>query len=310
MASRRRSSGSRAYKFGGDWTATKLAVLAGYLRAYTTALSRKPSATRPFQKTYIDAFAGTGYWDASGTADSADPSQTALLPDPAGRESQGFLDGSARIALKTEPRFDRFVFIERSTRRHAQLEGLKAEFPDLAGSMTIRRGEANREIQALCAGNWSFQRAVLFLDPHGMQVEWATIESVAATQAVDLWVLFPLGIAVNRLLTRSGDIPESWRRRLNALLGTEDWYDDFYKVEGTLDLFGGDEGRLVKASIQTIGRYFNDRLKSVFAAVAEEPKVLVNSTNCPLYLLCFAVGNPRGASVALRIASHLLTKGV
>jgi hypothetical protein len=60
---------------------------------------------------------------------------------------------------------------------------------------------------------------------------------------------------------------------------------------------------------RTIGRYFNNRLKSIFAAVADEPKVLRNSANSPLYLLCFAVGNPRGAPIALRIANHLLKKG-
>ena len=33
----------------------------------------------------------------------------------------------------------------------------------------------------------------LFLDPYGMQVEWATIESIAHTQAIDLWLLFSAG---------------------------------------------------------------------------------------------------------------------
>ena len=42
----------------------------------------------------------------------------------------------------------------------------------------------------------------------------------------------------------------------------------------------------------------------------EHPRVLRNSANCPLYLLCFAVGNEKGAPIALRIANHLLTKGV
>ena len=28
--------------------------------------------------------------------------------------------------------------------------------------------------------------------------------------------------------------------------------------------------------------------------------------NCPLYLLCFAVGNKGGKDIALRIANHLL----
>jgi hypothetical protein len=34
--------------------------------------------------------------------------------------------------------------------------------------------------------------------------------------------------------------------------------------------------------------------------------VLRNSVGSPLYLLCFAVGNPSGRDIALRIASHLL----
>jgi three-Cys-motif partner protein len=74
-------------------------------------------------------------------------------------------------------------------------------------------------VQKLCDKDWTSRRAVLFLDPYGMQVEWRTIEAIAATKAIDLWLLFPLGIGVNRLLTKSGDIPESWRNRLNLLLG-------------------------------------------------------------------------------------------
>ncbi len=287
----------------------KLDVLAQYLARYTTALKEKPSKEHPFRKAYIDAFAGTGYRDARRGDPSGESSQTLLLAEPAEKEHQALLDGSARLALKTEPRFDRYVFIERSPERCAQLEALKSEFPHLASDIRIRQGDANAEIQDLCDKEWTSRRAVLFLDPYGMQVEWKTIEAIAATKSIDLWLLFPLGIGVNRLLTRSGDIPDSWRRRLNTLLGTEDWYEEFYRVESTPTLFG-DADRLVKATTETIGRYFNERLKSVFAAVAEDPKVLRNSANCPLYLLCFAVGNEKGAPIALRIANHLLTKGV
>ncbi len=121
-----------------------------------------------------------------------------------------------------------------------------------------------------------------------------------------MWLLFPLGIGVNRLLTKSGDIPEGWRRRLDLLLGTEDWYDEFYRVEREPTLFGGEHEHVVKATTATIGRYFVNRLRTVFAGVAQEPGVLRNSSNSPLYLLCFAVGNERGKSIALRIANHLL----
>jgi hypothetical protein len=77
-------------------------------------------------------------------------------------------------------------------------------------------------------------------------------------------------------------------------------------VEHAPTLFDTQETKVVKATMETIGRYFNDRLSGLFAGVAPEPKILLNSANCPLYLLCFAVANARGAPIALRIANHLL----
>jgi len=303
--SRKKGAGGRGkgHQFGGNWTTEKLDVVAEYLSAYTTALKNTP-----FRKGYIDAFAGTGYRDVRPESEVDLSSQSLPFPDLAEKEPQDLLEGSAVRALKTAPRFDSYVFIERSPARCKQLEELRSEFPHLASAIEIREGEANLEIQALCSKNWSSHRAVLFLDPYGMQVEWKTIDAIAKTKAIDLWVLFPLGIGVNRLLTKSGGIPRSWRRRLDLLLGTEDWYEEFYSVESTPTLFGKPEEQIVKATLDTIGQYFIRRLKTVFAGVADEPKVLLNSANCPLYLLCFAVGNPKGVKIALKIANHLLKK--
>ncbi|MBN1423039.1 hypothetical protein JXA88_00645 [Candidatus Fermentibacteria bacterium] len=72
------------------------------------------------------------------------------------------------------------------------------------------------------------------------------------------------------------------------------------------DLFGDEQARVEKATMETIGRYFNNRLRELFAGVAEPPGILKNKTNNPLYLLCFAVGSPTGQRTALRIANHLL----
>ena len=296
--------GRHSHRFGGTWTERKLEVLAGYLRSYTTALKNKPTPEKPFRKGFIDAFAGTGYRDARREDDDRRQEQLAF-PDLAGDEPQELLDGSARIALRIEPPFDTYIFIERDPVRCGELEKLRTAFPERQ-DIRILQGDANDVIRGLCDKDWSSHRAVLFLDPYGMQVEWTTIEAVAHTRAIDLWVLFPLGIGVNRLLTRSGDIPPSWRLRLDRLLGTEDWYDEFYEVETSPTLFGDDQDRVVKASTQTFGRYFNDRLRALFAGVAEEPGVLRNSVNNPLYLLCFAAANERGAPTALRIANHLL----
>jgi three-Cys-motif partner protein len=298
MSTKHRDKGHR---FGGEWTTRKLDVLAEYLASYTTALKKAR-----FEKLYIDAFAGTGCranWRRDEAGTSADDLP---LPDLAEPEPQMLLEGSARRALATNPAFERYVFIERRADRCAELEKLKAEFPDRADSIEIQRGDANDEIQALCTGSWRSRRAVLFLDPYGMQVDFGTIEAIAATQAIDLWVLFPLGIAVNRLLTKSGEIPESWRWRLDRLFGTESWYEEFYQIEMTPTLFDDGQERVVKATMENIGRYFNERLDSIFAGVAPRPGVLRNSRNNPLYLFCFAVGNPRGRDIALRIANHLL----
>lgn len=309
MARRRGRSTGKAHAFGGDWTRTKLEILAKYLAAYTKALHEKPTAARPFRKAYIDAFAGTGYrtMGRAGSDEVDDGDATNLVfPDLATPAPQELLDGSARIALKVEPHFDRYIFIEQRKKHVRELENLETEFPDLASRIQVTRGDANAEIQALCAKNWRDRRAVLFLDPYGMQVEWETIAAVAKTKAIDLWLLFPLGIGVNRLVTRTGEIPESWQRRLDVLLGTTSWREDFYAVEQTPMLFGDPQERVVKASVATIGRYFNDRLKSVFAEVAEHPAVLRNSVGNPLYLFCFAAGNAKGAPIACKIASSLL----
>lgn len=303
MAARSPAKPAKAHKFGGDWTSAKLHVLASYLSAYTKVMKNQRFVTA-----YIDAFAGSGYRGRR----SADPGGSLQFPDMAASASQQLLDGSARIALKTSPRFDRYIFIEQNAGRCAALEDLRTEFPDKSADIRIKQGEANAEIQALCARDWRAgkHKAVLFLDPYGLQVEWATVEAVAKTGSIDLWLLFPLGIGVSRLATRSGDIPESWRNRLNLLLGTEAWYDAFYRVESLPTLFGSEEDRVVKASHDVMGRYFIDRLRTAFPVVADDPLVLRNSSNCPLYLFCFAAGNGgRGGETALRIAKHLLTRG-
>src|SRR5262249_30247386 len=182
-----------------------------------------------FRTGYIDAFAGSGYRTTSSRLPAED--QTTLFADSelAEPEPQNWLDGSARIALKTVPRFNKYIFVEKSIRRCDDLQTLRKEFPAMASDIDIIHGEANALIRGICSKNWTKHRAVLFLDPYGMQVEWPTIEAVARTQSIDMFLLFPLGIGVNRLLTRDAEIPHDWRRRLDLLLGTSDWFDEFYR---------------------------------------------------------------------------------
>jgi len=295
------------HKFGGAWTDHKLQILSEYLIQYTTALSKQA-----FVKTYIDAFAGTGYREHSETGKTVDDTEVPQsrfedFDDPGTEEAtQLFLDGSARVALHCSPPFDQYIFIEKKTERCHALEALKIDFPDMAQRISIEPGDANQVIQKMCGEDWLNRRAVLFLDPYGTQVRWKTIEAIAGTRAIDLWILFPIG-PVNRMLTQSGDIPPAWKHCLDELLGTQDWYDTFYRTEKTPGLFG-DTNSIIKADIDVIQKYFVGRLRSIFEGVAPNPAILRNSKNSPLYLLCFAAANPKGAKIALRIASHILAK--
>jgi three-Cys-motif partner protein len=288
--------------FGGDWTAEKLERVRKYLAAYTVIFARNPKAQK-LTPIYVDAFAGTGYRTKPRRLDA----QTALFKELAEPEAEAFLKGSARIALDVEPPFKQYVFIEQDAARAQELEKVKLQFPDKATLVTIVREDANTYLKAWCKRtDWRVCRAVMFLDPYGMQVDWSLIEVIAKTQAVDLWILFPLGVAVNRLLTRAELPTKKWAQALTRILGTEEWRDTFYSREVERTLFGDEEVRTKEADFGKIGRYFVGRLKTIFTAVANNPLPLRNSRNVPLYLLCFAAGNPRVASTALKIAQNIL----
>jgi len=184
---------------------------------------------------------------------------------------------------------------------------LKEDFADLASDIQIINADANSYLADLCLNySWKKNRAVLFLDPYGMEVEWNTIEAIASTQAIDLWLLFPLGVAVNRLLRRDGQIDETVKKKLDRFFGTTDWFDQFYQTKTTDSLFGIESVTEKVVNFEGISRYFVKRLKSIFSDAADNPLQLYNSKNNPLYLLCFAVGNKRGAPTAIRIARNIL----
>jgi three-Cys-motif partner protein len=122
--------------------------------------------------------------------------------------------------LETVPAFDEYVFIERSPEYVAELKLLRDKFHEKADKIIIVRQEANSFIRQWCGEtDWRKTRAVVFLDPYGMQVEWKTIETIAYTKAIDLWILFPLGQAVNRLLIKREPPKGAWAYRLTTMFG-------------------------------------------------------------------------------------------
>jgi three-Cys-motif partner protein len=281
--------------FGGSWTLMKLEKLKKYLRAYTTIMS----GTR-YRFGYIDAFAGTGY-----IKNSLDDSL--LFPDLLSGDGMEYRSGSARIALDVSPGFQKYIFIEKSIERCGELEQLKQEYPEKQEKIEIVHSDCNAHLLDRCHYyNWKENRAVLFLDPFGMQVGWETIEAIASTRAIDLWYLFPIGMGVNRLLSKDGKISEAFVSRLDWIFGTHEWKDFFYHVDTELGLFGDEIVMYKDANFARIKDFIEGRLRRVFPEVAKNPLLLRNSRNSPLFLFCFAAGNPRGAELAVKIAQDIL----
>jgi three-Cys-motif partner protein len=132
--------------------------------------------------------------------------------------------------------------------------------------------------------------------------------SLAGTEALDLWLLFPSGIGVNRLLQKSGRIPLTWERALDRMFGDRNWREAFYSPAQN-DLFG-DEFYVKEANVETIEREYMDRLRTVFARVMNRAVRLRNKTNSVMYSLIFCCSNPRPSaySLALKFAEHAVRK--
>lgn len=290
------------HEFGGDWTTEKLDCLRKYLEAYTRIFASNVRA-QYYRTVYVDAFAGTGYRSAP----KQDVGQSSFFAEMAEPDATAFLKGSARIALEVDPSFGSYVFIEKDPARAQELARLKEDFQAKASRIAIMQGDATAHLTDWCARvNWSRTRAVMFLDPYGMQVGWPLIETIAKTKGVDLWLLFPLGVAVNRLLTRNRPPSGAWADRLTAIFGTPVWKDIFYPHRTETTLFGEEQVQSKEADFQAIGGFFVERLATVFAGVADTPLALYNSRNVPLYLLCFAAGNPKIAEKAIGIAQSII----
>ena len=276
--------------FGGPWTQQKLQILRRYLDAYTTALKNQP-----FTLTYVDAFAGEGYWT---------PASGYELDDYG--DFTGVREGSPRIALGIQDKaFDRLAFIEKDVRRVRSLRSLLMEFPDR--DISIVNDDANVVLPRFCDRMEIRDRAIVFLDPFATEVAWSTVEAIARTGKIDCWILFPL-MAVARLMTKNSEPTPLLAARLDRTFGGREHWHRLYSRYLQGSLFGDDILMQTRPpGSGPIADLYRERLASVFAKVASRSRVLTNSRGSPMFELFFAAGNRAGASIAVRIANHILT---
>ena len=287
----------------GPWAQEKLTCLRKYLEAYTTILRKQKWCNRYF---YIDAFAGPGTLRVRQQHDDPDPlplfDDASSVPDDVG--ARYYIAGSPRVALEIEHPFTDYVFVEKDEDRLRQLVALEKQHKSRT-RVHLRNSDCNSYLLGLIgsdAKRWTKNRGVVFLDPFGMQVPWNTVEAIGRTEAIEVIINFPMGMAIQRLLKRSGEFTEPQRKRLDAFFGTSDWFDLLYRPD--TDLLG--KRVIVKdtKSADKLVKWYRDRLRDAFGYVSAAREVR-SQTGHPLYYLIFAGPNRTGA----RIADNVLKQG-
>jgi three-Cys-motif partner protein len=132
---------------------------------------------------YVDAFAGPGLFRIRTKTSVSESSGLFGLFDADPESDQAeteFLKGSPRVALDIANPFGSYLFVERDPQRIVELESIKAEYSDKR-RIVVQEADANAALKAWLASgiDWRYHRAVVFLDPFGMQVPWFTIHALA-----------------------------------------------------------------------------------------------------------------------------------
>lgn len=283
----------------GPWAADKLDRLGKYLNAYTMIM-RKQRWCKGYY--YIHAFAGPGAHQLKSRQRPARHVKQMLFDTAAYGQSppeqQEFLAGSPKVALDLECPFSCYVFIEKDAKRIAELERLKDAYRGTR-RIVLRKRECNEYLLAKVASNpeidWRRYRALVFLDPFGMQVPWATLEALAATKAIEVFLNFPVGMAIQRFLLRKPEkFTQTQRDKLDAYFGSSEWYNRLYQRRPTL--FGDETEEKVEKSGETLVKWYRDRLRKTFG-FASKAALIRNSHGGHLYYLLLA--SPKKVAVTI-----------
>ena len=275
------------HRFGSVHTILKLDTLGKYLPAYTHALKNTG-----FRLHYIDAFAGSGVCHVK-----------------VGVGRRLMVPGSASIAIGCTPPFHRMLFIEKTPRRALALQRLKQRALDR--NITIVQGDANTALPTYVRQLNVNDRALVFLDPYGMQLAWEVLRELADSHITDLWYLFPLSAFYRQAAKDATAIDEDKAAALTRMLGTDDWRKAFYERNRQESLFG-DTSDVRRAEVPEMLAWVKKRLETIFPYV-EEPKLLhqvlsSGKQGAPLFALFFAMSNPapRAIGLAKKIVKAIL----
>ena len=269
-------------KFGGNWTEQKIEMVVDYAKAYLTIMNKYPQ----FKTLYFDGFAGSGDIFKDDKVDIEIIKGTAV-----------------RILEINYPRsFDMYYFVEKDEKNKTGLDTIiTKQFPEKRSKCSIVNEDCNDKLLSMSKflkDNTNF-RVLAFIDPYGMSVNWSSIE-VLKKLGIDLWILVPTGMGVNRLLKNDFNISEAWLSKLEKFLGLHrnEILNYFYKQKSELTLFGQETMmQKEKDAIERAGELYRKRLNEVFDFVSEAFK-MKNSTGTIMYHFMMASNNKTAQKIA------------
>jgi three-Cys-motif partner protein len=169
---------SKIRNWGGPWTEEKLDTFEKYVLAYLTIMNAYRDKYG-WKITYFDGFAGSG----ERTTLDEEYAVTANLfgEDDVTKADLDVYTGAAERVVRLEQKgvrsFDRYCFVEKNDKSRAALIERLDRYPT-SGNKEYFQGDTN-DILEKFAINLSFDskhKALIFLDPFGMQLKWETIK--------------------------------------------------------------------------------------------------------------------------------------
>jgi len=294
--------------WGGNWTEQKLDTFESYVRAYLTIMNKYRDKFG-WKILYFDGFAGSGSRSEEERQQEADSFVEMFGEDLVDTGELSVYQGAAERVVQLEQTmrgFDYYYFIDLFEENCTKLELKLSQYPT-QGYKIFRQGEANDMTRKLAGALEKDKKlkALVFLDPFGMQIDWQSIESLSKS-GVDLWILLPTGVIINRLLKRDGTLmyPEKLERFFG--MSEEEIKKRFYERKVETDLFGNTEEKFSKLTdtITKIAELFGERLGELFENVTSKPLVLKNENNVSIYHFIFASDN----FTATKIAQDIIRK--
>lgn len=291
--------------WGGAWTEEKLNAFEKYVSAYLTIMN-KYRGQYDWKLIYFDGFAGSGSRNEN-TSSEDNQLMIDLIDEHqiAAEELTPYKGAAERVLNIAQDGFDFYYFIDKDAASSSQLQEKLASYQK-DKRLEFRHSDANTEVSKLADAMHknSKLKALVLLDPFGMQVDWSSIERLKGT-STDLWILIPTGVIVNRLLDRKCKLTHI--EKLTSFFGKDEAFlrNYFYNTRQETTLFGDTEVvEKVQEPIRMIANLYIQQMKTIFKYVTEEPLVLYNTRNTPIFHFACASNNES----AVKIAHEIINK--